>query len=170
MSGPIQVIPQGLLGLLQLKQQGMNPSQLADYVTPQIDLFPLWIQRQTQGLVQSGDTQALATGAVGPQPFSTSVPATQAWFIEHMCISAIMGAADTCRIAPAVRDGGPAGTTYCVDRDWADTITARARQLRTATNNFWVGPNQTFSMVVFDILAGTTITFGLVLRGVIVPI
>jgi len=43
-SGPIQTFPVGLLGLLNLKNQGRNPRDLTDVVQPVLDLLSMYLQ------------------------------------------------------------------------------------------------------------------------------
>jgi len=171
MSGPIQTIPQGLLGLLQLKQLGKNPFDLTDSVQSILDIFPLYVQRLSNSttLIVGSDSLALATGNIGNRTFVTAVPQGQAWYIERMSIDATMAAADFIRLAPSILYEG-AGAGFCVAPDTSDAITARGRRLRTAAGGFWAPPGATFGVYVFDILAGTTIATQLFLRGFAVPI
>ena len=48
--GPMQKIPQGLIGFLQLKTVGQNPSALADAVSPTWDLRDLYLETEAQYL------------------------------------------------------------------------------------------------------------------------
>lgn len=48
MPGDIQKIPQGLLGFLQLKTGGRNPSTLVDSVSPTWDLSRLYLEADAQ--------------------------------------------------------------------------------------------------------------------------
>lgn len=66
MSGPIQTLPAGFLSLLQLKNMGVNPSQLIDSVQPSFDMME-WYLRNAVTL----ETQC-----------SLNIPATEnrSWF------------------------------------------------------------------------------------------
>ena len=168
---PIQTIPQGLLGLLQLKEMGRNPATLSDVVTPQVDLFPLWIQRQQVTLVQPNtDTLTLATGATGAQNFATKVPQGQAWYVTYMAVDGSSNtAADFIRYAPSVQFAGN-GFSFTVGPDVSDAITARQRRIRSFCGPFWAPPGTQFSVYVFDVLS--TVGWGvfLTVEGVSVPV
>jgi hypothetical protein len=167
----IQTIPQGLLGLLQLKEMGKNPDQLSLTVTPQVDLFPLWIQRNQTLLVAGGvDIINIGTSATGQQLFATKVPQNQAWYVISMTADYSTGAAtDFARYAPGVQYAGN-GFLSLVAPDVTDAITARQRRARSYVPPFWAPPGTQFGIYVFDVLAATTVQFFLAIQGVAVPI
>jgi hypothetical protein len=88
-SGPIQTAAPGLLGLLQLKNQGRLPSQILEEVRAIIDIWPLYLQSDVRAShVQSA---AITTGANLLDLFS--VDSQVMWVHEYSCWAAL-GAGD----------------------------------------------------------------------------
>lgn len=85
-SGPIQVLPAGLLGFLQLKSPaGRNPEVLQGDVQPTIDMLQFYLNQQAIHAVQGATTVAAGSGS-GNQLFagpSIIVPLDEWWFV-HM--------------------------------------------------------------------------------------
>jgi hypothetical protein len=175
-SGPIQTIPTGLLGLLQLKELGRNPSQLQDAVQPTYDLFAQYVQQQMSnefGIFGAQlTTAALVTANHGLQVFTGAVvPQNRIFYVYQLSADIqTQNAADFINAAPAVLQ--PSGRTTIVAPGVADVISARIRSWITApiTNPFFAAPGSTFGIYVYDILAGTTITVLGTLRAVSIPI
>lgn len=86
MSGPIQLIPPGLLGLFQLKTMGRNPSELGEQVIPTLEMFKWYLMtNQREQLVQS----AAGITTVGYDIILNSdtlsamrVPPNQWWYVH----------------------------------------------------------------------------------------
>lgn len=176
MSGPIQTIPQGLLGLLQLKQTGNNPRDLAESVQPTVDQFPLWIQRLSVdislALFGGNSSVAIPTANAGANFFTTNplnVPQGVAWYVESYTISASLLAAESVIFAPGVLYIG-LGMMHPLTPPVADVVTARARQIRAAARGFWLPPGAALGAFVFDNVTAATITLTGNVRGVQVPI
>lgn len=170
MSGVIQTLPSGLLGLLQLKQQGQNPSPLREDVQPTTDLTQFWFQNQMRDLTLdfTGPHNTLvATGANGSKGFGTIVvPNGELWYIENFSVNANLLAAETCRYALQFIDS-VVGMQYFLTPDVADIITARTRSICVSTRNFWLSSGRILGIQVFDILTAGNITFTMSgLRGV----
>lgn len=83
---PIQVDPAGLLGLLQLKTGGANPSELLGAVRPTVEMLDFWLRQQSRTrIVNSGRTFDIATDTVGFYDWTPNdivVPETEAWWVE----------------------------------------------------------------------------------------
>jgi hypothetical protein len=173
----IQTIPQGLLGMLQLKELGRNPSFLADTVAPQLDLFNFYVERTAQqevGLFGAALTTAgLATGAHGTVGFTIAptVPVNETWWVTVFTVNVqTIAAADYVRMAPAL--GIPGVSAFTVGPDVNDVISARARTVTSPpiTKPFWAPPGSVFAVQVFDILTATSIAITASLRASRVPI
>lgn len=85
MSKPIQLIPPGLLGLLQLKNNGKNPQELPDQVQAIMEMRDWYMECNHETVVQTVD---VANGAVGFTAYTTPiiVPATEYWFVEDYTV------------------------------------------------------------------------------------
>lgn len=96
-SGPIQTQPRGLLGLLQLKNQGRNPSDLLDTLTPTFDLERLLVGA-TLEVSQTGLVAAVIGSNVG-----ITVPETEVWFVWGVCVTTdVLGAGEAISVAPTI--------------------------------------------------------------------
>lgn len=181
MSGPIQTIPQGLLGLLQLKELGKNPGVLVDSVAPNLDLFQLYAQRN---MVSEGSlfgssiaSAALVNGNHGFQTLTSSVttcqvPNNEMWYVYEWSLDVqAQNAADFIAAAPAVLALNQT-RAILVAPIYADVISARVRGWISSplTNAFFAGPSTVFGFYVTDILAGTTITVTATMRAARLPI
>lgn len=81
MSGPIQVIPPGLLGFLQLKNSGNNPRDMPESLLMTFDVLPWYLQAKKEIVVASS---TLATDSQGFQspPSVFNVPNSEAWYVH----------------------------------------------------------------------------------------
>lgn len=190
MSGPIQTIPQGLLGLLQLKELGSNPPVMVDSLSPNIDLTQLYLQRlmqQETGLFGGvPKTGAVVSAGHGNVTFSlagtqVSVPQNEMWYCVAAGViidSSSPGGGNTVVAADTITAGlmwGLPGsiTGYMMTPIQQDVISARARTWTTPpmTTPQWFGPGTTFWIVIFDILvAAGAYTFDLSMRAARIPI
>jgi len=169
MSGPIQTIPQGLLGLLQLKQTGRNPSELTDTVQSIVDLMPLWLKRNSSDITSQSITRA--TNGTGFVSYTTPiiVPPGFTWFVENYTLSCVISAADSGSFVPALKS--PNGLSYSLTESaYIDVVTAQNRVGLIAAKNFWVGPGEELLVGVVRALAATTITITGSVKGIVVPI
>ncbi|MBA0088971.1 MAG: hypothetical protein HRJ53_28615 [Acidobacteria bacterium Pan2503] len=181
MAGPIQTLPQGLLGLLQLKSFGENPYDLLETVQPSVDLYRLWIERNAQDVqglfgVASVNTAALVTGNHGTQNFGSAAqvtPSNEIWFVVYFTgtIQTIAAADTITGLQTGIFTSIPNGGVYLQSAPVSDVITARARSLATnPVAPFFVPPGSQFVVNVADILSVGGITVNLNLRAVRIPI
>lgn len=78
MSGPIQTKPQGLLSLLELKNQGISPPKFVDDLQPTIDLTYMY----AVGKLRFGaNTNNLINGNVGFYNINLTVPNDETWLV-----------------------------------------------------------------------------------------
>lgn len=180
MPGPIQVIPPGLMGLLQLKTGGNLPSTLADVVAPVLELRDWYLTARRvdhNTLFGAIPQRVLATGNNGNFGFqlggvNVQVPQNQIWYCEEMTINANLLAADYIRAAPTILTPGAGASftgSHLVGPDVNDVVTARARSVAgKADRGFWAFPGDIFGVQVFDILSAG-ITLNLFLRATPCP-
>lgn len=176
MAGPIQALPQGLLGLLQLKETGRNPSVMVETVSPNIELLEFFMQRQMQnelGLF-GGSPVTVAVSTVTETGFAVGgvtcqIPANQTWWIERLSVKCSFLAADYARFVPVIVT--PNTSSYSPCTDYNDVVTARARAgIVSTVGGFWLPPQSIFSLKTLDCTSAGGIVFNLALRAVPVPI
>lgn len=100
MSGPIQIIPPGLLGFLQLKNGGTNPRDLEENVQPTFELWRHYLNATAEE--GTGDSANVVSGTNGFVSFNTNVSNGEWWYIHYFMAQGLgVAAADTLSIAPA---------------------------------------------------------------------
>lgn len=169
--GPIQLIPPGLMGLLQLKQTGRLPGTLNDIVSGVLEL------REWYMMARRVNTLALFPGAsfpvingitapgvgVGFVPAgggNATVPNGQIWWVDNMTIQCtISAAASSIRYSPAInRPGVVGGDVIQVGyQDVADVVNAHANRKIIVHNDrpFWAFPGDGFAANIHDVTTGT---------------
>lgn len=181
--GPIQVVPAGLTGVLQLKQTGRLPTALADLVAPVFELrdWYLMSRRLTeQALFPGGAPSAISvTTATGPGTYTfnagaavCAVPQTQVWWIDQFTIQIVASAAaDLWRIAGGISPG--AGNLEITNTESVmDTAVARVRQGASANlqRGFWALPGDQFVAHVQDVVSAAGLSVNLRLRATPCPL
>lgn len=110
--GPIQLIPPGLLGFLQLKSQGKNPRDLTDYLQGTLDLTDWYREAGWADLaIVNGGVSSVsnASGATGFVTFSTlpiiAAGGVEAWWVIDYSIitGGLTAAADVISFCPCYR-------------------------------------------------------------------
>lgn len=97
---PIQQLPGGLLGFLQLKNAGRNPTEVNSLLQMTMDLRDWYLQTNMESVV--GTDAAIA--AVG-SAFYLTVPDGEFWCVHDCVLSINLAAAATIVCAPCYRLG-----------------------------------------------------------------
>lgn len=170
--GPVQVLPKGLLGFLQLKNAGKNPDRLSNTLSPSLDLFEWYMAGTAQDIIPAPATAALPTGSTGFQAFTVNpviVPQQEIWWVQNFgVLSSALGATESVGFMCAIQ-GVPAavaGTYMFGDRRTILTGTATGRVARAYANGFWVPPGYTFGAMVEVHEVTTAVTYNGTLRVV----
>jgi len=79
---PINRLPSGLLGMVDVKAMGKNPSRLGDVVIPELDITPFYQASDRQKFIST----PVAIGAAGFFPTNLVVPQNKAWVIEAVWV------------------------------------------------------------------------------------
>jgi hypothetical protein len=158
-SGPTPRVPLGYLGFFDLKNSGVNPSQLTDFVQPVFSIDPLY--RAGQWVEQRA--QIVLAGAAGLMQFSTFtdgtsavVPERELWWCDDFSITAARVAADQLCFLPAIRGGqqGASPFTYIVG-EWSLGASNTAQTTAglagvSSRSPFLISPGGNFSVIVVD--------------------
>lgn len=147
--GPIQIIPPGLLGYLQVKNVGQNPNTLDSNIQPTLELLH-WLLRARQVSV---DPNTYARGFLTANRgfLSWTVPLIAAqdewWYIAHYNIaSVVVGAGDSIVYKPAWRSGQ--GGVYEIG-DGYETLAVGQRGL-IGGDGLWLPPGGELGVWVKD--------------------
>lgn len=97
----VSKLPAGLLGYLQIKNGGRNPEQLATFLQPTLDLWPLYLALDRRTTSTAFNIASVNTQSVVP------VTEGQAWWIiQVIAITPVLTAGQTVRLAPTMLRGG----------------------------------------------------------------
>lgn len=178
--GPIQVIPPGLMGLLQLKQEGRLPSQLAETVAPVLELRDWYLTARRVddlALFPAGQPQVgIATGGIGLKTLlsggvAAAVPGNQIWYVEELTIQVNTAlATDSLAFSPMVLGNG--NRSHQVGPTVFDSAFAGARQrslFAKADRGFWAFPGDVFAVGVTDVVSAGLTAF-MTLRATPCPV
>lgn len=103
-NGPIQVFAEGLLGFLQLKNNGRNPHNLDNSLYGMIEIRD-WLFASRERIPNA---ESIVVNSIGFKTFTTPivVPAAEMWYVTHYSVFAALGAAgDSILLRTAM--GGP---------------------------------------------------------------
>jgi hypothetical protein len=182
--GPIQLVPPGLMGLLQLKSTGRLPGELSGAVRPSLELFTWYMASRVVDIPalpgSAGQPSvAIPTATQGFNAFTTNpliVPNGQWWWVESFTVQALIGvAADTIGgVAPGWTPnlGAAPVQRYMVGRPVDDVATAQV--IRTvwsyASAPFFAPPGAQFGCFNSRITTATSITLAGFVRATVLPI
>jgi len=153
--GPIQVIPPGLLGLLQLKADGRSVSKLGDTCIPSLEMLGFWLRSKMQATFTSSTANPAAAIYQVFQPFTTNpvvVPDGQWWYVHDYAVKFIAGAGATGTSACAASSMGVTTIDYVALSDSVD-INANGKMVRCQP--FWLPPGARLGFYV-DTVVGAT--------------
>jgi hypothetical protein len=151
MSRPIQVIPPGLLGFLQLKNSGQAPSELPDTLQGVLELRDWYFQARLEFSSQiHGITNG--TGVEGYFSFSPNtiiVPQGEWWWVEQYTITTdAIDSGEFVQIAPMMipQTVGTLKFFQVGDASPIPPSTAQEYRLSCYANGFWLGSGCTLGV------------------------
>lgn len=98
--GPVQVIPAGLLGFLNIKNSGRNPESIDSNVMPVFDIMPLWMQTKAEDIGTFTSPAPSGNNGFGSWTIRQIVPEREAWFVlEYTIRTTNMGVGDSAAYA-----------------------------------------------------------------------
>lgn len=165
MAGPIQLIPKGLLGFLQLKNMGRLPNELVESYQPVIEMRDWMFSSYAETLVEQ--SELVAGGFNGNQLCTTpggQVPADEFWFVRHCTLLATqLGATENISMAPAVQFNPNTGGAVVVGPATMLAApppvgTAAGRNYAATAENFWMPPGAILAMAIGEAISGGNLT------------
>lgn len=93
--GPIQTLPVGLTGLLNLKSHGRVPDELDSLVSPSVEILPFWLNSRIEISDSTAFTKTVTSTGISVQSFTTAiqVPANEWWWVHEYAVEARFTAA-----------------------------------------------------------------------------
>lgn len=165
--GPIQVIPQGLLGLVDLKTS-LLPDVLKLDVQPQFDVLDFWLRAQAN-VDTATHSIALPTGLQGTfVGFTTGpilVPENETWFVHEYSADCNLnaGAADLVsfwQLAMRYSQTAPNARWAAMTPGLAQPGSAAGETRLQTAFKFWAPPGSQLGLYISNIvLAAGNVTF-----------
>lgn len=96
--GPLQITPPGFLGFLNLKNEGKNPREIPEDLTPTIELRNWYLNATAQAMSATNATVSLLNNQDGfalPSAGNIVVPSGEWWYVHSMLVWAVLPAAVT---------------------------------------------------------------------------
>jgi hypothetical protein len=179
--GPIQVIPPGLVGYLNLKQFGRLPDVLSSTVDPSLEMRDWYFQANVLYTVQlcgaTPITPNFVTAGVDFFRFQVggvdfAVPKGQAWYVDLASADAALAAAGDTMQACLVKQDASKTSILQLGPVQPDVVSARAGRLLTVRSDraFWMFPGEFFGIQLMDQVFVTNTFFSLSVRATLLPI
>jgi hypothetical protein len=105
---PIQALPKGLVGLLDLNTGGVGPPALADVVAATFDVTQLYALGKRERLLQSGVAAGTAPGSFAFAA-NLTVPQNEAWLVNLFTIVSTLAIGFQAQFCAALQLSTPAG-------------------------------------------------------------
>lgn len=176
---PIQAIPQGLLGFLQLKNAGKNPSEISELLQPVLDLREWYLQTAMRNFIGNGGaapSAALPNNTVGFIGYlatvpNITVPANEVWYCPYYtALSATLLAAETIQFGCGFRNPDAGFTYQSLIGEPCDPVTGPNKRAFAFARDFWLPPGTQLGIQVFQCATAATIVVEGHLRYVPLPI
>lgn len=161
--GPVQVLPPGLLNMLQLKSSGYNPDALKQDIQPTIDMTDWWL-RATRKNWGPDNTVLQAAGSVGgilvplgPGLIQAKPGPTAWWYVHRATIKCSAITAETSQlqfgiIEPGGAQGSTANDTFHTLGEFRPSLAADQAWIFNQ-QDFWLPPGSSFGMYVGAVAA-----------------
>lgn len=167
MGKPIQLVPPGFLGLLQLKQMGKNPVEMLETVAP---VFPLadWYLRSIEIQLNTTYTQLMAASAAGgyqafTNPAALTVPEDEWWWVANYAARGGLVAGDTVNGLRTALQTNRTGTVR-FGRFGNPINLAGQGSVVCFDSGFWAPPGAEFGLHVTNVVSAAGVTFTADLR------
>lgn len=141
-SGPIQVIPPGLLGFLQLKNSGQNPHSIDLTISPAIELRD-WLFNASHSYAQIGVSIAAATPGFQGDANLVTVPQNEYWWVHDASVTCDIVTGERISFGLAYRqsNNAPASSNIVVVDGWRPDVSyagANVYSVVSTSRNFWL--------------------------------
>lgn len=152
MSGPIQLIPPGFLGFMQLKSGGKLPRDLAEVVSPTFDMLLWYMQTNAENLVDTALT--IGDSTAFEQIGAFTVPQREWWFVHSFTtrVVAIVEATEYLAMAPGyvLEDAGGTPRVYMQGPwNWPEPVSPLVTSASMCSaHNFFAPPEAIFGVQV----------------------
>ena len=174
MPGAIQTLPPGLLGFLQIKNSGANPSDLSQQLVATLELRDWYFQARMLDANNLFGGNPSVNAALGVNFFATMIVPNNAWlYVDSYDIVCSLLAADFIRAAPCLYTfpGLTGQSQLLVGPDVSDVVTARARQWQAGSwpRGFFAPPGSQFGFRVFDFTTVGSISVTGMIKAALLP-
>lgn len=177
MSGPLNVIPPGFLGFLQLKNFGKNPAEVPELISPVFDMLRWYFAGEARPMATTDASRAVTTdldGFIALTTATITVPDGEWWYVHSVYLYANLPAAVTEFFA-----GAPAwfnANTFQGEVMASQPISimqgvaGSTRRYFSVARDFFVPPGSQFGAYISTCETATSINVGLNGRITVLPI
>jgi len=159
--GYLQVLPQGLLGFLQIKTAGGFPKTLSQELIPTLDLLEWYAQLNSETVFSAVINAIVSASASGANFPEFNVPNGQVWIAHEYIVSfgvSATGSATSCQAnigRPA--SGGSTTAAYVSD---PENVAANSRVFCHVDRMLILGPGSTAGYLIGPVLTAAVPTQG----------
>lgn len=164
--GPIQTLPVGLTGLLNLKSHGRVPDELDSIVGPSVDILPFWLNSRIEVLDSATYTKTVGPTGISVQSFTTAiqVPANEWWWVHDYAVEARFTAAagqsvDNFQAILWLNQNAPAAYAAVGNVVSGVSNAAGTAGLLSSGQGFWAHPGSILGFFVGNIVTAATVAF-----------
>jgi hypothetical protein len=155
-SGPIQVIPPGLLGLLQIKSpSGENPNLLNNDVQPVLDMLPWWL-RANRIVSQVNAGRTLAINSINAftafSPNAILVPESEWWYVHSFTVAFdCAGGGSATMMGPALQFNQVGTLRWRTLMPVVAALAAAGGALAMTAEDFWAPPGSQLGFYISEV-------------------
>lgn len=164
---PVQIVPPGFLGLLQVKNAGQSPDKLLNTVQPTSDMLGFWL-RGRQRAVKCGTLIAPVTAVQQILTLRDSnaatpllTPSGEWWYCAYFGLQLISGVGDTTTNPALVARYGNTAMDADVPLAVLTASLAASGAITIAARDFWIPPQTHLCLG----LGATVITNAIAISG-----
>jgi len=170
MSGPVQLIPPGLLGMLQLKNEGRSPRDFVETLQPVIEMRE-WLMQANWNEV-TDVSAALAAGILGPVTFPALISGAGTWlYVSQFSAYSTVGGAGIMRAKLFYqRLTGGATPRHFAGRQVEGLATTATGICNPISEGFFMPPNMQLGVYVTENTYAAAVTFTANFRWTSLPI
>jgi hypothetical protein len=169
MSGPIQLIPPGLLDFFSLKSLGVNPGSLIESYQPTIDMLDWAMEAKALdsrfefgGIASLSLAAASSSGAFNFNVNNPVVPQNEIWRVLQMTVQVSLVAAEFSSLAPCfLTPGGGTTAPYLVGQvaDRYAGTAAGVLNVCFADDPFWLPPGSQLGVFVREQVCAVNLNY-----------
>lgn len=159
---PINRLPLGFLGLLDIKSGGRSPQEAAAFLQPVLDMSRFYVESSPE-FINFNDTGVASAGGSFRNGFT--VPQNEAWFVTNYAVKWVFNAIanEICNAVPAISTPSTPGISVplgpAADTTMTTSLATNAKVGAAAIYRpFLANPGDRIGCLTMQIITATSIT------------